>query len=546
MTGEAVGAYQYDESSRVTKFSYSIPGVMDSATESYYYNSSSSDKIPDGALTSMALFSDSWLTYTYDSLSRLSKRDVGNVLTESYGYLAGKGTCTTTPLVQDFTVMKKGTTTKQAGWKYTYNALGNITKATDIMTNGYQAYSYDNQGQLQYATDYSSSGTASKRYKYYYDAAGNLTSWKTQNGAATQDLESHSYTYGNTDWKDLLTGFDGQSITYDTSGNPLSYYNGKRYTMTWRNGRELDSLTVGGKKTSYQYDVNGLRTKKTNPDGSYTQYYIVDGLTVGERRFTSTGSVSLTLRYLYDENRSPVGFGLKYPTETGWTNYYFAKNLQGDVTALYRSDASGGSYTGTLVAKYAYDPYGQILSVTNASGTAISPTAANVANYNPFRYRGYYYDTESGFYYLQSRYYDPEICRFINADKYASTGQGFLGCNMFAYCNNNPVMQADPSGEDPNFNAIKQMADAGYGGGGGGVITWLLVFLGYEYIKLNAEYAMKAINAITSVPLPIGSTFQIGRIAAGILVIEVLVIVCLVWDDGIISTGIRLRTQTIN
>ena len=107
-------------------------------------------------------------------------------------------------------------------------------------------------------------------------------------------------------------------------------------------------------------------------------------------------------------------------------------------------------------------------------------------------------------------------------------------------------MQADPSGEDPNFNAIKQMADAGYGGGGGGVITWSLVFLGYEYIKLNAEYAMKAINAITSVPLPIGSTFQIGRIAAGILVIEVLVIVCLVWDDGIISTGIRLRTQTIN
>ena len=217
--------------------------------------------------------------------------------------------------------------------------------------------------------------------------------------------------------------------------------------MTWRNGRELDSLTVGGKKTSYQYDVNGLRTKKTNPDGSYTQYYIVDGLTVGERRFTTTGSVSLTLRYPYDESRSPVGFGLKYPTETGWTNYYFAKNLQGDVTALYRSDASGGSYTGTLVAKYAYDPYGQVLSVTNASGTAISPTAANVANYNPFRYRGYYYDTESGFYYLQSRYYDPEICRFINADEYTSTGQEFLGYNMFAYCNNNPISNQDSTGE---------------------------------------------------------------------------------------------------
>ena len=101
------------------------------------------------------------------------------------------------------------------------------------------------------------------------------------------------------------------------------------------------------------------------------------------------------------------------------------------------------------MAKYAYDPYGQVLSVTNASGTASSTTAAHVANYNPFRYRGYYYDTESGFYYLQSRYYDPEICRFINADNYASTGQGFLGCNMFAYCNNNPVMQADPPVKTP-------------------------------------------------------------------------------------------------
>ena len=85
-------------------------------------------------------------------------------------------------------------------------------------------------------------------------------------------------------------------------------------------------------------------------------------------RCITPGSVSLTLRYLYDESRSPVGFGLKYPTETGWTNYYFAKNLQGDVTAIYRSDASGGSYTGTLVAKYAYDPYGQVLTMVNGEG----------------------------------------------------------------------------------------------------------------------------------------------------------------------------------
>ena len=197
-----------------------------------------------------------------------------------------------------------------------------------------------------------------------------------------------------------------------------------------------------------------------------------------------------------------MGFGLKYPTETGWTNYYFAKNLQGDVTAIYRSDASGGSYTGTLVAKYAYDPYGQILSVTSATGTAISPTAANVANYNPFRYRGYYYDTESGFYYLQSRYYDPEICRFINADNYASTGQGFLGCNMFAYCNNNPVMQADPSGEDPGFNVLRQKTDAGSGGGVGG--AGLVVGLGiliYTGVK-------SAVNAVTKTAALLANTID--------------------------------------
>ena len=97
--------------------------------------------------------------------------------------------------------------------------------------------------------------------------------------------------------------------------------------------------------------------------------------------------------------------------------------------------------SGTNVAKYRYDPYGNLVS---SSGTM----AAN----NPLRYRGYYFDSESGFYYLQSRYYDPEIARFINADDFASTGQGILGNNMFAYCGNNPIIRVDSSGEF--FNTI--------------------------------------------------------------------------------------------
>ena len=108
-------------------------------------------------------------------------------------------------------------------------------------------------------------------------------------------------------------------------------------------------------------------------------------------------------------------------------------------------DANGKKYL-SHIADYEYDPWGRVLSVKDSSGRDISNEPNNSAAINPFRYRGYYYDTESGFYYLQSRYYDPVIKRFINADSFASTGTGFLGYNMYAYCNNNPVNYADPSG----------------------------------------------------------------------------------------------------
>ena len=109
---------------------------------------------------------------------------------------------------------------------------------------------------------------------------------------------------------------------------------------------------------------------------------------------------------------------------------------------------------GTVVASYEYDPYGNILSDEDA------PTNS-IAAINPMRYRGYYYDTETGFYYLQSRYYDPAIGRFINADSYSSTGQGILGNNMYAYCLNNPIANTDVSGNmcSASFSFWKSCAD---------------------------------------------------------------------------------------
>ena len=114
--------------------------------------------------------------------------------------------------------------------------------------------------------------------------------------------------------------------------------------------------------------------------------------------------------------------------------------INGDVTEL-------ADRYGNPVAMYTYDPWGAVTSVTDANGNDVSSDPTHIANINPIRYRGYYYDTETGFYFLQSRYYDPQTHRFINADGYVSTGQSILGYNMYAYCGNNPVNLADPSGE---------------------------------------------------------------------------------------------------
>lgn len=216
-------------------------------------------------------------------------------------------------------------------------------------------------------------------------------------------------------------------------GNPLSYYNGDRYTFSWTEGRKLASSTYDGRATTYEYDHEGLRTKKEKSDGCYILYDIVDGRTVGETYYSASHAVQYYLRYIFDENAGVIGISLWYPGDTVWTDYYFVKNLQGDVLQVYKaSDHS-------LVTSYTYDSWGNILSVTGSK-------ADTLGKYNPLRYRGYVYDHETGLYYLQSRYYDPEIGRFINADGYASTGQGILGNNMFSYCGNNPVNMMDPTG----------------------------------------------------------------------------------------------------
>ena len=158
-----------------------------------------------------------------------------------------------------------------------------------------------------------------------------------------------------------------------------------------------------------------------------------------QEKVTTDGKTE-THNFFYDNSGTP------YAMQVDGTTYYYITNLQGDVVEMV--DASGNT-----VARYTYSPYGKVLTAEGA-----------LAETNPLRYRGYYYDAESGLYYLQSRYYDPGTGRFINADEYAGTGQGMLGYNMFAYCNGSPIQFADYTGY-AYCNATSETITCGIGGG---------------------------------------------------------------------------------
>ena len=171
-----------------------------------------------------------------------------------------------------------------------------------------------------------------------------------------------------------------------------------------------------------------------------TKNYYYDG----DRLIAEKWSTGAYLLYHYDETGSP--YALTYSaTGSGYAKYYFIKNLQGDVLQIR-------NVNNAVVANYEYDAWGRVVSVKYANGNDI-----NVSNHigviNPIRYRGYYYDTETGFYYLKSRYYDPAIGRFISADdpSYLGAGNSTLGLNLFAYCLNDPVNMIDSTGRWPKW-----------------------------------------------------------------------------------------------
>ena len=309
----------------------------------------------------------------------------------------------TTTLVES---VKNGNDTLE----YIYDVLGNITS---VSKNGsvVESYTYDGLNQLKTVT------RGTDVYEYTYENGGNILS-VTEN-----DTTIKTYTYGDSEWKDLLTAYNGESITYDAIGNPLTYREGMSFT--WTDGRKLSSITKGTDSISYAYDANGLRTSKT-VNGTTTEYYWLNDMLQGQK----TGDENIL--FLYDEKG--VAYGFIYQNDTEKSYYYYEFNLQSDIIGIIDN-------TGNRVVEYTYNEWGKLFSIT---GTL----ADTIGQKNPLRYRGYYYDAETGFYYVSSRYYDPETGRFISPDTtdILEVQYDLYDKNLYAYCDNNSVMRVDSSG----------------------------------------------------------------------------------------------------
>ena len=356
-------------------------------------------------------------TTTIDKLNRTTFSAVklgSKTFTSEYHFAAGGyGTGSVTNLVSSIT---------QPGCNcgYGYDDNGNIASAT--LNGKWTGYTYDALGQLIQVNDHSDtrSGENGTTWKYTYDLGGNiLKKERFAYADTTTPLETVTYEYGDATWRDKLTAVNGSTIRYDAIGNPLS---DGTWTYTWQNGRQLQKMQKSGVTAEFVYNADGLRVQKT-VNGVATKY------TLHGKNVVHMTSGADELHFFYDAQNKPavvIFNGIAYA---------YLYDLQGDVIGLVDNN-------GTQMVSYTYDAWGKMLSKT---GTL----ASTLGTIQPFRYRGYALDEETELYYNQSRFYNPSIARFITAD---TTGvltaslKSLTEKNLFAYCDNNPVMRKDIDG----------------------------------------------------------------------------------------------------
>ena len=449
----------------------------------YKYGNINNGEMPD------QVYSVSWngvekVTNKFDSLSRLSKRTV-NGLATNYTYKDLEGNKTTT--------LVKSIETSGITHTYEYDSLGNITSIYDGSKT--TTYKYDALNQLVRADN----PYECKTHIYTYEN-GNITEDKvyqyTVGTSEPSDLKyTVKYSYSDKKWADVLTGverifpqdsvnaisleqeetpeivtrllgenaqrYDMESrlslsnnisalsnskneyyaVTSDEIGN-ITSYDGLNYTWV---GRQLKSVSPVGNPSvgaTYSYNFDGQRIgKNITLDGGevydYDYYYNGDILAGYRLVITNADGSSTThnVAFMYDENGEAFGFNYN------GNDYYYVRNAQNDVIFISNSDNTG-------VVMYQYDAWGNMTACYDTSDDGM------LSIVNPYTYRGYFYEFETNTYFLKSRYYNPELCRFISVDGYVQTGQGVLDKNMFAYCLNNPVNRVDSEGSSSVLIAL--------------------------------------------------------------------------------------------
>ena len=388
------------------------------------------------------MYPDRVVNYEYDRLDRMNTRcfvNGGVPVYNSYQYYVRQNAPSESNVVYRTTQLLREIV-DNTGYTYTYDDVGNIltvktsqrlypnTSNVEIGEHSdYRSYSYDNKYQLTRENNV----TSGKTTVWGYDELGNITS-KTEypytQGALGTALSTVNYTYSNdgkNGWNKLLTAVGNETVTYDAIGNPTSYLGA---SLSWF-GRKLQSYEKGNTSVTYTYDAGGSRASKT-VNGTKSEFVYLDGKLVYEKRGGDD------IFYLYDSYGNISNIRWYKNGASSPTNIYVITNRQGDVLGLY-------DYAGRRKVSYEYDAWGNTVSVTDTSEDCWSTL-------NPFRYRGYYFDTETGLYYLLSRYYDPAVGRFINADSLISQ-KSTLGFNVFAYCNNSPVNMSDSTGHLPKW-----------------------------------------------------------------------------------------------
>ena len=400
--------YTYDNNSNVNSRKYLLNELEE--TINYKYDR-------DNRINYLSLANAKDLFYHYDRLSRIVKKELRsgeNTYITEYEY---ENTDTSNRTTTSIETVKNGT----EELNYTYDAKGNIETISEGEVQTHKYY-YDSLDQLIREDN----KKLNKTITYTYDTGGNLLNKKeyayTESNLG-EETGTINYSYENTNWKDQLTSYNGKAITYDNIGNPLTY-DGNTYT--WQNGRQLAGISNTAKEQTITYKNNdeGIRTEKV-VNGIASKYYLEGTKVIYEMTGTNLSY------YQYDEQGNIIGM------QYNGTQYYYIKNLQGDIIGILDNELN-------QVVKYDYDSWGKVIAITDATGTEITDQS-HIGNINPYRYRSYRYDRETGLYYLQSRYYNPEWGRFLNADGYI-TGIA-IGNNLYAYCCNNPINYYDPYGE---------------------------------------------------------------------------------------------------